>query len=105
MVGDDAHPFHKVGAQLKRLVFPPQHDAHFLKNFFRVGRAAQQRYKVGKQPAIVLGEEPCEGVATLGIARFRIHRLPTTIISAFNAAHCPQDWEPHHRLGIEWPIW
>jgi hypothetical protein len=36
VVSDHAHPFHKVGAELKRFVFTPQHDAYFLKYLFSV---------------------------------------------------------------------
>jgi hypothetical protein len=67
VVCDHAHPFHKVGSELKRLVFSPQHDAYFLKHFFRVSRAAQERNEIGEKPAVVLGKEPRERVTPLMI--------------------------------------
>jgi len=86
VVSDHAHPFHKVGAELERFVFTPQHDAHFLKYLFRVSRAAQERNEIGEKPAVVLGEEPREGVSPL---MFRPFWIPPTF----------HDNSPDQRLG------
>jgi len=42
VVCNHADPLHKISAQLKRLVFAPQHDTDLLKDFLRRRGTAQQ---------------------------------------------------------------